>query len=188
MKRIILVHRWDGGPEADWYPWIKKELGKRKIKVEIPLMPEPARPEIDAWVSFLSRHVKKTDADTYFIGHSVGCQTILRYIETLPPEEKIGGVIFVAPWFTLHGLTTDDEREVARSWLTEHFNFEKVKKRKIPFVALFSDDDPFVPLDNADLFKNKLGAQIIIEKGQGHYTEITAPSVLQEVLKMLQLR
>ena len=125
MKRVILVHRWDGNPEVDWYPWLKKELEKRKVKVEIPEMPNPSKPAIETWVSFLAEHVKKIDAETYFIGHSVGCQTILRYFETLSNKQKIGGALIVAGGFTLQGLTTDEEREVAGHWLTAPFDFEK---------------------------------------------------------------
>ena len=64
---------------------------------------------------------------------------------------------------------------------------ESIKKRKTPLVALFSDDDPFVPLENVDIFKKKLGAETIVEHGQGHYNHAQAPSVLKELLKMLHL-
>lgn len=40
------------------------------------------------------------DENTYFIGHSIGCQSIDRYLEILPSETKIGGVVYVAGWLT----------------------------------------------------------------------------------------
>jgi len=46
---------------------------------------------------------------------------------------------------------------------------EKVKKHTKNFLALFSEDDPFVPISDADLFKNRLNAKIILKKNEGHY-------------------
>jgi len=39
-------------------------------------MPEPADPEIEAWVSHHSKIVGDIDENTYFAGHSIGCQTV----------------------------------------------------------------------------------------------------------------
>lgn len=186
MKRVILIHRWDGSPKADWYPWLKQDLEQRKISVEILKMPNPGEPSIETWVPFVQKHIKNIDADTYFIGHSVGCQTILRALATLPEQQKIGGALFVAGFFSLQGLTTQEERAIAGPWLTEPFDFNAMKKRKYSFVALFSDDDPFVPLENKDLFEKKLGAMTFVEKKQGHFNEKTAPRVLEQILKLLK--
>lgn len=35
-KRIIVIHRWDGSPENEWYPYIKKELEDKNYQVLIP--------------------------------------------------------------------------------------------------------------------------------------------------------
>ena len=68
MKRVILCIA-GMKPKADWYPWIKKELEKNDITVEILKMPNPGEPSIEAWVPFLEKNVKNVDADTYLIGH-----------------------------------------------------------------------------------------------------------------------
>jgi predicted alpha/beta hydrolase family esterase len=183
VKRVILVHRWDGSPDADWYPWLKEELEEQGVGVVIPEMPDPERPEITSWVSFLQKQKFKIDKDTYFIGHSVGCQTILRYLAALPAAH-IGGCLFVGGWFTLN-LETNEEREIAGPWMTTPLDFDKVKKMG-PIVALFSDDDPFVPLENKKTFEQKLGARTIVEHQQGHFNDSTAPAVLRELQKLLK--
>ena len=33
------------------------------------------------------------DENTYFVGHSIGCQAIMRYLESVDVK-KIGGVLF----------------------------------------------------------------------------------------------
>ena len=88
-------------------------------------MSEPAEPKIEAWVSRLSRIIGVVDENTYFIGHSIGCQTILRCLEKLPDNAKVGGAVFVASWFTLTNVDTDEEKETARPWLETPIDFEK---------------------------------------------------------------
>ena len=66
-------------------------------------------------------------------------------------------------------------------------DFGKIKKATKNFVAIFSDNDPYVPLTNIDIFRDGLGAKSIIEKKKGHFTEgdkvLEIPIVLKELLK-----
>ncbi len=184
MKKVILVHRWDGNPDADWYPWLKEELEKRNIQVYIPIMPDPSKPKMEKWVSFLNKEIKDVDEQTFFVGHSIGCQAIMRYIESLPDKTKIGGALFVAGFFLLNKLETEEEKIIAGPWLERPINADKVKKRIKQRRAIFSDNDPFVPLKNVKLFEEKVGAKTIVEKKQGHFNDSTAPIVLKILLEM----
>ena len=74
-------------------------------------MTDPATPRIDAWVGNLERRVDEAAAANravYFVGHSVGCQAIVRYLATpaaaslLAGESlRLGGVLCVAAWFSV---------------------------------------------------------------------------------------
>lgn len=96
MKRAFLIHGWEGDPEEEWRPWLKKELEKKGFEVYVPAMPDTATPTMEKWVPFLAEIVGKPDENCYFVGHSLGCITILRYLETLNEGEKVGGVVLVA--------------------------------------------------------------------------------------------
>ena len=142
MKKIIfIIHRWDGNPESDWYLWLKKELEMKGFKVEVPEMPNTAEPKIDAWVSHLSQIVKKIDDDIYFIGHSIGCQTIMRYLQTV--NKKIGGSVFVAGWFNLKNLENEEVKNVAQPWLNTKIDLNKVKININKLTVILSDNDPY---------------------------------------------
>ncbi len=186
MKRVFIIHGWDGHPNEHWIPWLKRELEKRGFAVEAPQMPNTESPKIEKWVPFLAKLVGKPDKDTFFVGHSIGCQAVMRYLEKA--KEPVGGVVFVAGWVTLKGLETPEEELVAKPWLETPIDFGKVKKSAGKIAAFFSDDDPFVPLDDAKVFRDKLGAEIVIEKKKGHYTMETkvreVPAVLEALLKM----
>ncbi|OGY93689.1 MAG: hypothetical protein A2406_03930 [Candidatus Komeilibacteria bacterium RIFOXYC1_FULL_37_11] len=192
-KRIFIVHGWDGYPEDSWFPWLKKELEAKGFQVFVPHLPDAGSPRIFKWVPKLTEVVGTPDEQTYFVGHSMGCQTIARYLATLPKGTKVGGAIFVAGFFKhLTGLEDDpDVRETDQHWLGTPLDLAKVKTHLPQSVAIFSDDDPWVPLDNQDDFKNKLASKIIIEHSQGHFSGQRdgmkkLPIVLQNILAMLK--
>lgn len=149
-----------------------------------PQMPHTETPKIEEWVGKLSKLVGRPDENTFFIGHSIGCQTILRYLESLPPKTKAGGAMFVAGWLTLKGLDTEDDREIAGPWLKEDIDFSRVKECCNRFIAIFSDNDPFVSLDNKKFFEEKLNAQTIVEHRMGHFEE-PALSIFESALKII---
>ena len=187
-KRVFIVHRWYGSPDADWYPWLKKELENEGFKVSVPLMPNPDAPEIQSWVETLRKAVGRPDTDTYLIGHSVGCQTILRYLESWPTNAKIGGAVFIAGWLTLtsQAMPSKTEETIARPWIETPIDAKRVQQHAAKSTAIFSDNDPYVPLDeNAKAFKH-FGAKVIIEHNQGHYDENTLelPSALHALLEI----
>lgn len=170
-KRVFIIHGWDGSPYGCWLPWLGIELENRGFKVEIPAMPNSERPEMDIWVSYLASLVGVSDENTYFVGHSIGCQTILRYIETLGPGEKIGGAVFAAGFFHLKDLANDEERSIAAPWLETPIDERSVQSHGGKFVAIFSDNDPVVPLSDKEIFKEKFGAEVIVEHKKGHLSE-----------------
>lgn len=189
-KRVFVVHGWDGHPDEGWFPWIKDALVGKGLHVEVPAMPNPSEPTIDAWVAHLAKTVGEVDENTFFVGHSIGCQAILRYLETLPEDKKVGGAVFVAGWFTLTNSETDKEKRIGKPWLETPIDFEKVKKHTSNFSAIFSDDDDVVPLENKTFFEERLGAQTIIEHGKGHFSgsdEVRElPSALEHLLAVAE--
>ncbi len=153
-KRVFIAHGWDGTPDEGWFPWLKKELESRGFEVHIPQLPDTANPRIYNWIPALAEAIVSPDEQTYLVGHSMGCQAVARYLETLPDGIKVGGVVFVAGFFKhLSGLgDSPDEKETDKHWLGAPLDFEKVKSHLLKSIALFSDDDPWVPLDNQDDF------------------------------------
>lgn len=184
VKRVFIVHGWDGYPGEGWFPWLQQELEVRGFEVHVPQLPNASEPRIQPWVSTLSQAVRLVDAETYFVGHSIGCQTIARYLETLPEGTGIGGAVFVAGFFNrLTNLEDDDVvHDVAKEWLERPLDFAKVKAHLPKSIAIFSDNDPYVPLDNQHDFRKKLGSKIMIEKSMGHFSGSTGTTALPVAL------
>lgn len=172
--RVFIVHGWEGYPQEGWFPWLKKELEKKKCAVRVLRMPNTETPKIDEWVPFLAKNIGVPDKNTFLVGHSIGGQTILRYLETLPKGKEIGGAVFVAGWVTLEPTHLQEEGpavvEIAHPWLATPLHWDKIRMHCPEFIAIFSDSDPYVSPENADVFKDKLGAKIILEHNKGHFS------------------
>ncbi|PIT88372.1 MAG: hypothetical protein COU29_01110 [Candidatus Magasanikbacteria bacterium CG10_big_fil_rev_8_21_14_0_10_36_32] len=190
MKRVIIVHGWDGYPAEGIFPYLKKELENRGYEVQTPFMPNPLEPTVNEWVSFLDKIVDQPDTNTILFGHSIGSQTILRYLETLPENSKIGGAVLLAPWVNLTDNAFEDEQDktIAKPWLNTPLDWNKIKTHTDNFTAIFSDNDSLVPISDSKIFKNKLNAKIIIEHNKGHFSgsdEITELSAaLESILEI----
>lgn len=187
-KRVFIVHGWDGYPEEGWFPWLARELETKGFEVSTPFMPHSSEPKITEWVPFLKMLVGDVDRDTYFVGHSIGCQTILRLLEK--EKKEVGGAIFVGGWFVLSEAVMKDKEsaEIAKPWLETPIDFEKIRKVLPTSIAIFSHDDPLVPLDNAHPFAEELDSEIFIEHGMGHFSGddgvIELPIVLESLLAL----
>jgi len=157
-------------------------------------MPDSGNPKIEVWIPFLAEQVGIPDTDTYFVGHSVGSQTVLRYLASLPAGVRVGGAVFVAPWLALDEETIREEGpesvEIAKPWVETPIDWEKVRTHADKFFAIFSDDDPFVPIENQKFFEERLGAKNVMEHAKGHFSEsdgiVELPIVLEQLNAMMQ--
>ena len=186
-KRVFIIHGLGGYPEEGWFPWLKKELEDRSFDVFVPQLPEPDEPRVHTWVSAINETVCVPDERTYFVGHSIGCQAIARYLETLPAGKKVGGVVFVAGFFKVLSNIGDNEtmKSVAKEWLEAPLSLEKVHTHFDKSTAIFSDDDPYVPLDNQEEYRGVLRSKVIIEKNMGHFSGTTGTFELPVCLDAL---
>ena len=182
-KRLFIVHGWGFNPKMNWYPWLKSKFEKVGFKVFVPEMPNTPEPNIDAWVSHLKKVVGNLDENTYFIGHSIGCQTIIRFLEKEKYDGKIGKVIFVAGWFNLDNLEGEEVKEIAVPWINTNINFNKVKEKIGHLTVFLSSNEPYGCLEeNKKTFEKKLKAKVIILKDKGHFTEDDGVKEIQEAL------
>lgn len=191
MKKVFIVHGWDGNPDEPVLKWLRLKLEEGGYSVSAPAMPNPETPKIESWVNKLGEAVGVITEDIILIGHSVGCQAVMRYLETLPENSKISGLLLLAPWMKLDEETIKEEGpevvEIARPWMETPIDFEKIKNTADKITAIFSDNDPFVPLDQEEFFRNKFSAKTIIEHSKGHFSPsddvFELPSALAAVLE-----
>jgi predicted alpha/beta hydrolase family esterase len=111
-QRIVIVPGMGCTPvrECNWYAWLQDQLEKDptdRFTVILEDMPDPHAARESHWVPFI-RNSLKIDEKTILIGHSSGCEAIMRLIE----KEKVRGVILVAACHT----DLSDENEKASEY------------------------------------------------------------------------
>lgn len=191
MKKVYIVHGWDGSPNEPLFLWLDKELSAKDFTVKRLAMPDPEVPVIETWIKKLEESVV-LDSETIFVGHSVGCQAIMRYLETRPEETKIKGLVLLAPWMKLDQTTIEEEGEevieLSRPWMETPIDFDKVKTIAVKVIAIFSDNDVFVELSQKEFFEEHLGAETILEHHKGHFGPADniseLPSTLESILRL----
>ena len=181
-KRVFLVHGFEGDPQNHWFPWLSQELKARYFVVESLAMPSPATPQLKEWLVTIKDVVDKSDEHTYFVGHSLGCLAIVRYLEKLAKTARVGGAVFVAGFSGNISLPALAEFYATP---TAPINFERVRLICPKITTLFSEDDPVVPLASGLAFAKSLGAKVILEKGKGHFCADDGVLALPVVLDIL---
>ena len=150
----------------------------------MPTMPDTDHPKMDAWLSHLVKTVGEPGSEDYFVGHSLGCITILRYLETLKEGQEIGGAVLVAGFSDNIGYNEID------SFFGKPIEWDKINSHCKKFIAIHSDNDPYVPLGHGDIFKDKLKADVIVEHEMKHFSGDEGinelPVALESVLKISQ--
>lgn len=184
-KKVFLVHGWGGYPREGWRPWLTKELEERGFEVINPEMPDTNNPLMKKWVYRLQQLVDTPNNNCYFIGHSLGAITILRYLEQLRESEIIGGAIFVA------GFGYDLEYKGYKGELSNFFktplNWEKIRSPCKKFIIIHSNNDQWVSLKHNKFLARKLNGKAIIEHNMKHFSGDDGVTKLPIVLKELLL-
>jgi len=163
MKNVLIVHGTQGSPNGNWFQWLKKQLQNRRYKVWVPKLPTPGKPRISRNVKYILANKKwKFDSESVLIGHSSGPVTILGLLNELPENIIVEKCILVAPF-------TKSDWEPNSELFDYDFDFENIKKKSRKFIIIHSDTDPYTPLDQPKELARKLGAELIIKKGEGHF-------------------
>lgn len=179
-RSLVMVPRWAGRPNTDFYPWLTEKLRQPPepfTSVRTLDMPTPAAPTIPGWASALTAAVGPVpEASTVFLGHSVGCQAILRYLATLPPGHTVEGVLFVAAWFEV-----EKPWDTLRPWLDTPVDLARARAAMRQCMVLLSDSDPFTPdwRRNTRLWEERMGAEVHVIPGARHFNNPHEPAVLE---------
>jgi len=150
-------------------------------------MPSTEVPEIKEWVSKLNAICPIPNKDPIFIGHSIGCQAILRYLEQTSENVKVDQTILVAPWTKLKPIIKDEDgaEEIAKPWVETPIEWGKIEAKVDKIYTIFSINDYYVYSEEANLFEEKLGAKTLTLQNRGHFTEEDGIISFPEIIDFL---
>ncbi|HME87572.1 MAG TPA: alpha/beta hydrolase, partial [Candidatus Nanoarchaeia archaeon] len=162
--------------DVGWLLWLQQESKKKGFEAHGLNMPDTMNPTVAGWIGAIKKAVGTVDEDTYFVGHSLGCISICKFLAQ--QNKKAGGVVLVAGF---KELKVPELMEFGK----DPIDFESLNKKIKHRVTVASDDDPRVSAVRTHQFAEALGAKEIIVKGYGHFQSCpTLPIVLDELLKI----
>jgi len=187
MKKIFLIHGWKGNSDDAFFPQIKEVLKGSDFEIAAPSLPNSDFPKVSEWLSVLSDVIGKPNQDTIIVGHSLGGLAVLKFLESIPEEVKVGRIILVSPIFNKNINIPKGAEQLVEEWLNQPLDAEKIKKSVLEIIGFFSDDDPLIPLVEEKVFQNLFGAKTFIEHSQGHYSKksehLDVFGILREIKK-----
>lgn len=163
MKNALILHGTEGHSQENWFPWLKEELEKRGYKVWVPDLPGADKPNVCTYNPFILSKWQPNE-ESVIIGHSSGATSILGLFNKLDDDIKVDKAILVA------GFRDNLDWDALDDLFIYDFDWEEIKTKAKEFILLHSDDDPYVPLEQGEFLKKKLGAKLIVQKGQKHFS------------------
>jgi hypothetical protein len=182
-RSLVVVPRWGGTPASDCYPWLTARLREPSPPAFEPVrvldMPRPEQPETSTWVPALAKAADALPAErTVLVGHSVGCQTVLRYLAAQPEGRRFAGVLLIAAWWTV-----DEPWPSLLPWQEPVPHLERARSAAGRVTVLLSDNDPFTRdfERNGQLWRERLGADVRVVPGAKHFNAEQEPAVLEAI-------
>jgi leucyl-tRNA synthetase len=172
----VLLHGYDGSPESIYFPWLKKQLEQRGLKVFAPALPNSENPTEQEQVDLVLKNCK-FDENTILLGHSLGSVVALKVLEKL--QTKIAGLVLTG------GFTDPNFKDHKRPFENSFgwkFNFEKIKQNT-GFVRILHDStDTSISIEQANILASALGITLKIVKAQSpHFGSKEEPEALQAI-------
>ncbi len=187
LLRIIIVPRWGGHGQSDWYPWLTRELASVPGlgRVTALALPSPGTPELGPWVAGVVAALGRDRdelAHTILVGHSVGARAALLGLAALAPGLQVAGFLAVAGWWTV-----DRPWPTIEPWIAAAIDEPRVRAATQRSTVLLSDDDPFTAdhRANAALWRDRLGAGVVVHPGGKHFNAAVEPAVHTAVLGLV---
>lgn len=170
MTKFLILHGTDASPKANWFMWLKGKLIGFGNTVWLPQLPDSDKPNAKTYTNFILNNKEfEIDSNTVLIGHSSGAVEILNLLQQLPAETMVKAAILVSAfkddldWDSLTGL------------FEEPFDFKGIAVHCNRFVFIHSDNDPYVPLEQAEYLSEALGGELMLFDGQGHFNTELSP-------------
>jgi predicted alpha/beta hydrolase family esterase len=181
VQRVIIVHGYEAAPDANWFPWLEDSLKAEGIGVTVVPLPAPNAPETAAWEKAVSAALGVPDKRTVIVAHSLGAVTALRVLAALSEPWELGGLVLVA------GFTEQlDALPELDGYLATDVDVERIARSIGKRTVIRSETDPFVPPAASDDLARRLGAQLQVHPGAGHFMAEDGMTSLPAVLDLLR--
>lgn len=191
-RAAIFVHGFEDDENGQFSPWkdgwIKEKLEALGYEIIAPNMPNSHHPKKEEWVSFLGQYEDKINANTIFIGHSLGCAAIASFINSI--NKKIKGIYLIAP-----ASEVVDFAKFKKEWRNENSDIGSVEtfaknavdwknlRNKAEIIkVLISDNDKYISFKETSQFFKERNIGCIVLHEQKHFIGRRIPELYLHIL------
>lgn len=179
----MIIHGYMAGPQDHWFGWLAGQLEAQGISTGVPTLPESSAPHRGTWGLAVGEAVGRPDEQTIAVGHSLGCLSILRHLQSLDGPWRLGALVLVAGFLEpLPALPELDD------YIADGCDTTRLAGRIDKLVVVRSDDDPLVPAGHTDRLATALATRAHVVPGAGHFLADDGVTRLPVVMERLELR
>jgi predicted alpha/beta hydrolase family esterase len=177
--------------DSNWYGYLYEQLKQREIPCICDDFPDPLHARRDRWIPFIRSMAEKhasSEDNVILVGHSSGAQAALRYAELYPVQ----ACVLVSATYSDLG----DAHERASRYYPQPgaggkennpYQFDLMKENCPIWHQFHSNDDPFIPLHEAEKIRD--GLQLTADSGyhmlpgRSHFFKFD-PKLLEVILEL----
>ncbi|WP_254433854.1 alpha/beta hydrolase [Acinetobacter sp. Marseille-Q1618] len=164
IRQVYVLHGYSASVDDHWFQYLKQQLEEDdRTHVTLIAFPDSKYPDMEKWQRTLDQSISKIDQNSYFIAHSLGVITLLKFLERHETTE-IGGVILVSGFSKpIQGFDTLDEFIVK-----SQVDVSKLSKIKHKHVFI-SSNDSIVPMSYSVELAQQLNSAYTVIPDAGHF-------------------
>ena len=195
---FLILHGWGGNKPAHWQEHLYTGLTQAGAKVHYPKMPDPAAPDLNAWLPRASGELdeiaaQSPDAPLTVLAHSLGSITWMHLAAQRGANGKqiADRVLLVAPPYVLPQAPPPDAPPSVTAFFSPPLDAAAIKAMARETVIVASDTDDYATFDQTGGYAAKLDVPVHLLKGAGHISPYYGygewPWVLEWCLKRADL-
>lgn len=194
--QFVIFHGSFGNPQENWIPYLKEHLEEAGHSVLTPQMPvdvwehivtkgEGYSSEIQNLTNWLNTfekdvlpHLQKEDL--VFVGHSIAPVFMLHAVDQY--NLTLEKALFVSPF--LSTLPRWEFNSVNGTFYKTDFDFQKLQQLIKKRIAIFADDDPYVPQEKFEEFVRLTKSEPVVIRHGGHLNATVGFATFPQLLEL----
>ena len=181
-QNYFIIHGSYGNPYKNWIPSLKSQLSKRKLNCIVPSFTTPYKQDYKSWSTILMAYVKigYITEETTFITHSLGGIFIAKFL--IEHGIKIKKLITVAGF---NNIQFDEDNRLYDSFYIEDKELKQICELCNEVICFYSDNDPYVPMDKAEIFTETVKGKKVLINNAGHFNEKYGYKEFREIMEYI---
>lgn len=164
LYNIYVVHGYTANSQANWFPDLKNQLESDNVKVHIFDMPDTYAPKEKEWLDFLEKNITDFDGKLIFIGHSLGCVTILNFLEDKDMDN-------IESLFLISGFVEESPIPELSEFVIKKINYSKFIESIKNRVVVSAKDDDIVPYRYSETLAERLNSRFELLEAGKHFID-----------------